>query len=149
MPNHVFNVLKVSGPKQEVNRFILHAEGLYPWDTANKLELLSCASFIPPPKDAIENYGEIGYHWAVANWGTKWGCYDIDRHIGKRSVLYIFQSAWSPPVPVIYRMVMNFPKLRFSLHYREGAMGFQGWVKGYKGQITMNKDAEYRGCYGG
>lgn len=40
------------------------------------------------------------YDWAIENWGTKWGTYDVEAFAleGDSSpVLIKFQSAWSPP----------------------------------------------------
>jgi len=40
------------------------------------------------------------YDWAIENWGTKWGTYDVEAFSlgGDGSpVLIKFQSAWSPP----------------------------------------------------
>ena len=49
-------------------------------------------------KENFDKYGsQDWYDWCVANWGTKWGCYD--GAINEQSLW--FASAWSPPIPVI------------------------------------------------
>jgi hypothetical protein len=49
-------------------------------------------------KENFDKYGsQDWYDWCVANWGTKWGCYDGG--ITEQSLW--FASAWSPPIPVI------------------------------------------------
>ena len=160
MPNHVWNTLTVSGEKDEVTKFVEFAEGEYPWregneswneDVEREIDKLSCNSFIPAPQEAINNYSNVGYEWCIKIWGTKWGCYDvsIEGNSSGTSVWYGFNTAWSPPVPVVYKMIEMFPDLRFCLHFREGATGFQGWVKGVKGIVTVDKTASYSWQEGG
>jgi len=52
-------------------------------------------------KENFDKYGaQDWYDWCVANWGTKWGCYD--GQINEQSLW--FASAWSPPIPVIAQL---------------------------------------------
>ena len=143
MPNHCNNSLSVSGPKHIVQKFINFAQASTPW-AANKYEndgtyeketeLLCCNQFIPSPKK------EWDYDWCINNWGSKWGCYDISRYYGPQSVLYIFDTAWTPPEPVVEAMIKMFPKLRFIFTYEEEGVGFSGTLKGYRGKVYECKE---------
>jgi len=100
------------------------------------------------PKDGF-NSG--GYEWCLANWGTKWGCYDAsDWKLYKRSAMIRFDSAWSPPIPVIHAMAKRFPKLKFTLRYYECGMGFKGCLQ-VKGEDVLKDEYSdgYRGHRGG
>lgn len=148
IPNWTENTLKVSGPKEILKVFRKTAEGEYPWGDGQR-EILSLNSFIPVPKEAMENYSDIGYFWCVTKWGTKWGCCDIELMEKPRSLIYYFNSAWSPPLPSILAMSKQFPKLNFSLRYFEGGMAFQGLFRCKGGRIIQQKHGDYRGHRGG
>lgn len=78
-------------------------------------------------KRLIKKYGFTNwYDWRIANWGTKW---DIDLSIFQkepRSLVYSFDTAWSPPIEAILYVSRSFPSLRFSLNFSEEGMGFKG-----------------------
>lgn len=100
------------------------------------------------PKDGF-NSG--GYEWYIDNWGTKWGCYnESEWKLYKRSALIRFDSAWSPPKPVISAMAKRFPRLRFTLRYYERGMGFKGCLQ-VKDEKVLKEEysREYRGHRGG
>jgi hypothetical protein len=72
------------------------------------------------------------YHWNVRNWGTKW---DIAVPNGQEysdtqmeitddgSVMYHFQTAWSPVGEVLIKLSEMYPSLEFDYEYEEE----QGW----------------------
>jgi len=50
-------------------------------------------------KEYMERYGfDNWYDWAIKNWGTKWGVYDVTEWKGNK---ISFNTAWSPPIPII------------------------------------------------
>jgi hypothetical protein len=53
-------------------------------------------------------YKEIGYYdwydWSIANWGTKWDAYQETISEQDGTVIYTFQTAWSPPSIIIELM---------------------------------------------
>jgi len=147
MPNHVYNVMKISGPLKELKAFKDFAEGKNPW--SQQEQELCCAKFIPPPQTAIDDYNDFGYDFCRKEWGTKWGCYNVQVELYKRSLIYWFDSAWSPPCPVVKVMSKKFKTLLFNLHYRECGMCFQGWLKCKGGEVLLDKKADYHGKEGG
>jgi len=120
------------------------------------IEILSCNAFIPVPKEILRNgYSRsgnklrdesFGYGWQVKNWGTKWGIYDVSITRKKRSVLYGFNTAWSPPTPVLIAMSIQHPRLRFQYKYWEGGSGFSGNMILKAGKVIKNTvNNNYRG----
>ena len=100
-------------------------------------------------KDA---YNRGGYDWCIKNWGTKWGLYDIqvtDPEPDAGYLTYIFQTAWSPPGPVIKAMAERFRALTFDLRYYEGGMGFQGHLELWAGNVVSDWTGDYSGDRGG
>jgi hypothetical protein len=68
------------------------------------------------------------YDWNVRNWGTKWevGVHDDDRYPdteimdeGKDFISYRFNTAWSPPLPIVGELSVQYPNLTFTLSYEE------------------------------
>lgn len=98
--------------------------------------------------------GMNGYDWCCQNWGTKWGIcnptFEADS-LGEvfGEIQYYFETAWSPPIPVIVKMSEMFPKLKFTLKYYEGGMGYQGTLVCRGGEILDDSEESYDGNRGG
>ena len=91
-----------------------------------------------------------GYHWCVDNWGTKWNASDpCIKRIGKNSVFLQFETAWSPPKPVIIAWSQKFPKVKFSLRYYEQGMAYKGYLVVKAGDILIDESSKYSGNRGG
>ncbi|HEU5085948.1 MAG TPA: hypothetical protein VFT99_00840 [Roseiflexaceae bacterium] len=104
-----------------------------------------------------------GYEWCHTNWGTKWNAYDVARRDYDGHVVVTFQTAWSPPKPVIVALALRFPDHTFSLEYFERGMGFCGgftclsqedwWDENDEpwkaGRPVAEWEGEYRGMRGG
>lgn len=98
------------------------------------------------PKDG---YNSGGYEWCIHAWGTKWNAYEIKRAIRNKSTFYTFQTAWSPPVPVITALAARFPELRFVLKWYERGAAVKGILKFEKGELIYQDSQPYRGNRGG
>ena len=120
MPNWCENSLRIQGNKESLEKFLLACR----WKGAKGRS--QSFSFLPfSPKERQE---EWSYDWCVANWGTKW---DADTHaicVSKDwTTMYIrFDTAWSPPIPMLDVWEERFPDLTFTLRYYEGGMWFMG-----------------------
>jgi hypothetical protein len=149
MPNWCDCDLTVKGPKKELDRFKEFAK--------SNASVLDHNKFVPysdkfkkldeHPVEGKDGYNQGGYDWCLTNWGTKWGICDPTLNEGKRVLYYGFQTAWSPPLPIIRKMGQMFPELTFRLKYFEGGMAFQGVFEMTKGYTNIDKS--YRGSRGG
>jgi hypothetical protein len=155
------------GPDKET--VLLSAHRFIPYPDQYAVDLMECTkcahqftrdpgggSMFPNCPDcggfAKDGYNRGGYDWCITNWGTKWGLYDIeltDDGSESGSLAYTFQTAWSPPVPVIQAMSKQFPSLTFALDYFEGLMGFMGSVEYEGGEVIQEGSAPYHGNRGG
>jgi len=72
------------------------------------------------------------YHWNCRNWGTKWDvCVSDDNESPNTiktvnddgSVMYRFETAWSPVGEVLIKLSEQYPTLNFDYEYEEE----QGW----------------------
>jgi hypothetical protein len=80
------------------------------------------------------------YDWCLSNWGTKWNACHSDWDIEESSTMhmYRFDTAWSPPEPVIHALAIAYPNLTFRLEYT---------LEGERGRWSITGDPEkYKGC---
>jgi len=96
-----------------------------------------------------DGYNSGGYEWCCANWGTKWNAKEVQVKERERSLFYSFQTAWSPPSPVVFAMSRAFPTLEFCLKFWERGVGYQGTYKIKAGKVLKDVSKEYRGSRGG
>ena len=152
MPNHCENDLVISNEmdykdEESLKKFLEYAAG--------ENGALDFNKFIPQGQKEIDSMGEPGIHPAwytfnVENWGTKWNAYEIVvGDIDWGSVEINFQTAWSPPIPVVKKMGEMFPHLVFNLSYFEMGAAFNGWFQMTEGEVTENREGEYFGKRGG
>jgi hypothetical protein len=83
-----------------------------------------------PIQEAMMFKGNHWYDFNVREWGTKW---DVAVRDGEdypetelnteddwsTSLTYRFNTAWSPPVPAIEKLSLQYPNLEFTLSYEE------------------------------
>jgi len=73
---------------------------------------------IPEPEPEVD-----WYSWRVQNWGTKWDGYD--GRFNDDQTTFTFDTAWSPPLPVIKKLA-EITGQTFILGYIEYGMFFCG-----------------------
>jgi len=89
----------------------------------------------------MTKYGHMSwYSWCVENWGTKWdaGSVSCDTTVGNMELLasaqdtspveitYTFDTAWSPPTPVIAKLSELYPTVSITHSYIEEGCVFAG-----------------------
>lgn len=168
MPNWCVNELRITGPpaaraafKDRATKYVdpdneAEYAKLDPTEAAvtrmadalaetDRKTVLSFTAFNPIPVENKEDW----YNWNIANWGTKWDASDPALNTTATSLVYDFDTAWSPPCPAVIAMSKMFPELKFSLRYWEGGMGFQGKFVAKAGEILTDISMEYKGGKGG
>ena len=65
-------------------------------------------------KRALDNYAKYGakdwYEWSIQNWGTKWNACNTQINDMNEPNIY-FDTAWSPPLPVINELSKKYPEV--------------------------------------
>lgn len=99
------------------------------------------------------NTDEFGYptwyEWRHENWGTKWGACHIQLDasdliglrdlLGKRkSLMFSWESAWTPAIQLVQNISKQFPKLIFGFYYTEEANFFSGYCVCHNGEIIKD-----------
>ena len=77
-----------------------------------------------------------GHEWCCSHWGTKWSCCNEESRMSGDNLVFVFDTAWSPPVPVVVAMGKMFPVLRFELEYAEPGEAFRGTLIMEDGEVT-------------
>lgn len=75
---------------------------------------------------AIEETGYPSwYEWSIANWGTKWNSYDLSI-VTEEPGRFVcrFDTAWSPPTPVLEKVAEMHPELDFVVDGFDEGWGF-------------------------
>jgi len=133
MPNWCNNNLRVFGPEADVQRFKEQATGQSPWhkEDGTDQNILNFHNLVPiPPEVIAAGYDPAGFEWERNNWGCKWGaCSASLADEWEGTLIYAFETAWSPPVPFLEKLAPQWPALTFLLDYEEMGMGFKGITK--------------------
>lgn len=98
-------------------------------------------------KENIEKYGCTSwYEWSVKHWGTKWNSYDcmVLGDPGQPEVLK-FETAWSPPIPVMIALSAKFPEAKLHLYYADEGGGFLGFSVFKGGAIESETNVDWDG----
>lgn len=107
--------------------------------------LFSFMNFIRPPQEAIDSGEYFGYrgfdgehklgftynNWYefnVREWGTKWDASEVMVDVFDYETIVHFDTAWSPPIPVIKEIIKQYPDLTFEYDYEELGMSFAGRI---------------------
>ena len=127
MPNWCNNTVTITGQSGVLACLVAIAGET----TEEGLHHIDFSKIIPPPEDST-----LG--WRVKNWGTKWNATESlvccertsdgvkEIPITDQEAHFWFDTAWSPPFPVIDALGRQFPDLTFELGYCEDGMCFHG-----------------------
>lgn len=132
MPNHCHNDLYIDGPKEQVAALLalIGADAEVPAFDFNKV--------IPMPSqfEGHDGFNAGGYEWCIANWGTKWGAYNVARR-DYGGACVTFQTAWGPSKQVVLALHKLFPLCNLHLEFFERGMEFTG------GMSALSEDEWY------
>lgn len=116
MPNWCQNKLVLNNAPTELIKY-LQTEGL------------SFEKIVPVP-DMDDNTGFAQCEIQVARWGTKWDLDETEQSQVADELLNndltFFETAWSPPIPVLDALCRKFPGTSMTLYYLELGSGFAG-----------------------
>lgn len=116
-----------------------------------KLEALAAEYGVEPGSPWLKDgFNSGGYEWCCDHWGCKWNAVRTVLTIHNEGCALIeFDTAWSPPVPVIEKLASMFPDHEFTMEYFEGGMGFRGEANWREGVEFYHDQGEYSGSRGG
>jgi hypothetical protein len=171
MPNHVDNIMTITGPPERVAAFVKQAEGCVPlakptaydleqhkkdleregkpldtpYPTHGDVQVLEFHCIVPLPDDHHEvDYTKRGQQDERDAWGVKWGAYgdSQEREVFETRVVYKFRTAWSSPDVFVRKASLLFPKLIFGVGF-----GGEGPCRGRyvyaNGELTHERDDDH------
>ncbi len=163
MPNWCVNELTITGPQSDREACLAAVSSdespldfnsikPYPEEYAEldrKWQEARLANPTGPFPTFKDGYNNGGYEWCTANWGTKWNACRVQLEVPENTAYFSFETAWSPPTPVITALGALYPTLTFKLHYWEGGAGYRGTLTVTRGKITTDATYSYTGLRGG
>jgi len=130
--NHAFpmpaDLVGTKSPRPLTATQIVELAKQYNWDSEVLNSRLKTALTEDEEKmynrNLLVHGAETWYEWCCKYWGTKWDASNPADLFTPRSVVYTFDTAWSPPENVIHMLAWMYPDLRFCLNYSlEGESG--------------------------
>ena len=86
------------------------------------------------------------YSWSNENWGTDRNALNTEiLEVEKDFLELIFQTAWSPPLPIMEKVAAMWPDLSFEIYSFDGLWGFAGhgiYNAGQNPPYLLFKDSE-------
>jgi hypothetical protein len=100
---------------------------------------------IPDNPDDQSNWfqSDNWYDWNIRNWGTKWDVANTDneKYLDTELIMdedtrlqYSFNTAWSPPLPAMKELSLQYPTLKINLDYEEET-GWGGEIEFHNGEM--------------
>jgi hypothetical protein len=161
MPNWVYNTLSIEANKETIVKIKNQLNASFTIMIDNSMTtynnpVIALWNMVKPTD--LEAYGKqpdftnkdelfIGkdwYSWNNANWGTKWdiACPDGESDTETQLVtdeetllVYKFNTAWSPPMPAIEQLSLQYPEAVFNVEYEEEE-GWGGEIEWKQGDFT-------------
>jgi hypothetical protein len=104
MPTIITSHITITGPKQDRDRL----EALVRSD-----EQAFDFNRIAPIPEALK--GMESYYWRIQHWQTKWNVRNCSVESKHDALIYLIDTAWSCPHPVLEKLAEMFPTLRFQV----------------------------------
>ncbi len=147
MPNWCYNRVEIYGDEEDlakIKRQVETKESLFDFDT-----IIPTPNFDMIPNDKGElpevRDDDLGktfnikqfpdgssddrwYYWHIDNWGTKWNSCDCVVEDEGNVLRYIFNTAWGPPEPIIYKLRELYPDVSITAFYDEPGMEVAGYL---------------------
>ena len=171
IPNHVRNVLTFKDLNSNEKEFIL--ERFTSWCEELGDRIIDFDKIIPEPRKENECPDDFKvnkdshisedkdrpwfdwYKWHNFYWGTKWNAYDGETCSYTDRIECMFNTAWSPPMPIYEQMAEKYPNFEWEVKYADECGGDNcGHIIHDKGETTcieasdMSNDEIYNEVWG-
>jgi hypothetical protein len=148
MPNWCYQTLEITGEPKQLNKLLKKIEVTKSEATDNEPETpFSFNNVIPMPPQY--HLSQAWYEWRVTNWGTKWqpqiNVANVDEW-ESGSIYFDFDTAWSPPYPIIEALSKEFKKLEFHWRYWEESYEYWGVHNLKKGKEVKYEGGAFKSC---
>ena len=150
MPNWCHNRVEIFGDEEELAKIKAHIETKESLFDFNKIVPMPSAlkytersddgdyelvmgKYVLKDKVArkrliVEHGADNWYDWSINCWGTKWNSADVTVEDEGDVLRYYFDTAWSPPEPIIHKLRELYPDVGITAFYDEPGMEFAGYI---------------------
>lgn len=126
MPNHITNIIAVSGDESRVKSMLKEIQ-----TDEYGVGSVDFNKIIPMPDNVDSHY------WCIANWGTKWNSYGYTADTGFDDRKLTFLTAWSAPHPILEKLSEMYPDIKFEHEWADEDIGMNcGRHIYFDGEIT-------------
>lgn len=132
MPNWSYNTLEITGPTEDINRFLEAVTATRADNEIQECGYSLLRTFIPRPDAVVEN--GTWYDWSLTHWGTKWEDDMRLRYADANRLRFTGETAWAPPTNGYQTVSAQWPTLTFWLDYSEESGQFVGAVQYHNGE---------------
>lgn len=162
MPNWVSNSVRVTGEKEDLQRFAEQAGRSYSrkyqdiegkwYEAESNNEHLSFWNFVRPDDSILDEYWGLEqqlpleerlqhktnhwYDWNIRNWGVKWDASSVYFEDWDGELCYDFETPWGFPEEALRAMVEQYPTLNFTVRFLE-EQGWGGEAVGFDGDFAI------------
>jgi len=139
MANHCANRIEIQGEAKDVavvKKFLQGKDTCFDFNNILPMpeELENTLVPVPDP-ETFKNrrlrklYGtDSWYDWKILHWGTKWNSFNGEiADMDDEYLVYRFDTAWSPPTPVIEALREKFKDISISAFFDEPGMEIAGY----------------------
>lgn len=120
MANIVENHVYIDAIDEKLNEILEFVKGPETYENGYVEEVpFDFNKIIPMPEEY--NEGSKWYYWRIENWGTKW---NASGGYSDGAGYFMFDTAWSTPVPIIKRLSELFKDIEFSVRYADEDFGY-------------------------
>jgi len=139
MANHCANRIEIQGEAKDVavvKKFLQGKDTCFDFNNILPMpeELENTLVPVPDP-ETFKNrrlrklYGtDSWYDWKILHWGTKWNSFNGEiADMDDEYLVYKFDTAWSPPEPVIHALREKFKDVSVSAFFDEPGMEIAGY----------------------
>lgn len=135
MANRCYNILTITGNHESLlslldyvksNEGVLDFNRIIPYQIERDQSAAGAAEQI-----------EIESDWRVEHWGSKWNATDPSlKWENDEKVIFEFDTAWAPSIPITIALSKKYPDLFFTHHYDVSRMETRGTATIITGEIV-------------
>jgi len=140
MPSHMFNILKISGRRHELEEFRRALEGFDPTyrDGIELFNPMCFNSLIELPFNETQTMINLE-RARIRLWGCGSNAAGVKLKESAHELRYSFTTADNVPKPVIDLMLKKFPNLKFELDFHNPRRGIKGVMRVHKGNAIFSE----------
>jgi hypothetical protein len=159
MPNHITNIVRLSGNDSDVQKLLSSVrsdESEFDFnqiasmpdelrDTTAPTYIISEEAYARKERgitkkmsdDLKKKYGaDNWYDWTCNNWGTKWNAYEV--YVDGDEIS--FDTAWSTPEPIFRKLSEQHPDVLIHVQYADEDFGYNVGEYKFKGGLLISEN---------